>query len=68
MTTMKSIAKLMDENISQINLDTLELQFFCACEWENIEALEVRFNPSTNAIEVHLDLQPYLDLINSRNV
>jgi hypothetical protein len=68
MTTMESVTKLMGENVTQINSDSLELQFFCACEGENIEALKVIFNQSTNAIEVHLDLQPYLDLINSRNV
>lgn len=64
---MESVSKLIAENLTQIDYDTLELQFFCACELENIEALKVRFNQLTNAIEVYLDLQPYLDLINSRN-
>lgn len=67
MITMKYLGKVMLDNETQIDPDSLELNIYCADDLISIEAQKTRYNPTTNAIEVYIDLQPYLEMINRAN-
>ena len=64
MLTMRSLDKIMLDNETQIDANNLELNIYCADDLISVEAQKTRYNPITNAIEVYIDLRPYLEMIN----